>query len=58
MQTYEFLSDLFLNDKVLIPALVCIIMYCVYNFPADMGRDIALTGLGYLAGATQGKASR
>lgn len=46
------------NDKVLIPFLVTtIIMYSMYLFGLD-AKEITLTGLGYLAGATQGSRKR
>ena len=46
------------NDKVLIPLLVSIIIiYSMYQFGLD-SKEITLTGLGYLAGATQGNRRR
>jgi hypothetical protein len=50
----DSVSEVIKNDKVLIPVLVfVIIIYDIYAFGLD-SKEIVLTGLGYLAGATQG----
>ena len=54
----QALEIILTNDKVLIPFLVTlIIMYSMYLFGLD-AKEITLTGLGYLAGATQGSRKR
>jgi hypothetical protein len=51
-------ADIIKNDKVLIPILVFLILVvAMYWFKID-AKEIVLTGLGYLAGATQGSRTR